>query len=168
MEKALLIADASTLLNFLRVRRFDLVIGLGYGVRIVDAVYEEVQTEREQLDQLLEGGQIRTLTLEGSAITDSVAKFLALGLGNGESFSFAAAVEFQAAIAIDDVRAIKKVKAITTDLTVVTSTDIVLAGLRANRITLPEADLLKDDWADNHRFRLKFPSFAALLEGESG
>jgi predicted nucleic acid-binding protein len=163
MDGALLVADASTLLNFLRVRRFDLLHGLGYRVRIVDAVYEEVQSEQEQLDQLVEDDKIRTLTLEGAAITDNVAKFLALGLGNGESFSFAAAVEFQAAIAIDDIRAVKKLKTVTAGLTVVTSTDIVVAGIRASRLTLPEADLLKTDWADNHRFRLKFNSFGDLL-----
>jgi len=163
MPSSLLIADASTLLNFLRVRRFDLVHGLGYRVRIVDAVYEEIQTEREQLDRIVEEGHIKTITLEGTAITDSVAKFLALGLGNGESFSFAAAVEFEAAIAIDDIRAVKKTKGIAGGLTVVTSTDIVVAGIRASRLTLQEADLLKADWASNHRFRLKFNSFGDLL-----
>ena len=163
MEEVLLVADASTLLNFLRVRRFDLLHGLGYRVRIVDAVYEEIQSEREQLDQLLEEDKIRTLTLEGTAITDDVTKFLALGLGNGESFSFAAAREFQAAIATDDMRAVKKVKTIAAGLTVITSTDIVVAGIRDNRLTLPEADLIKADWADNHRFRLKFNSFGDIL-----
>jgi predicted nucleic acid-binding protein len=164
MEEVLLVADASTLLNFLRVRRFDLLHDLGFRVRIVDAVYEEIQSEREQLDQLVEANKIRTLTLEGAAITGNVAKFLALGLGNGESFSFAAAIEFQAAIAIDDIRAEKKVKATAAGLRVVTSTDVVVAGIRANRLTLPEADLLKADWADNHRFRLKFNSFGDILE----
>jgi predicted nucleic acid-binding protein len=163
MEEVLLVADASTLLNFLRVRRFDLLHGLGYRVRIVDAVYEEIQSEREHLDQLLEEDKIRTLTLEGTAITDDVTKFLALGLGNGESFSFAAAREFQAAIATDDMRAVKKVKTIAAGLTVITSTDIVVAGIRDNRLTLPEADLIKADWADNHRFRLKFNSFGDIL-----
>lgn len=163
MEDSLLIADASTLLNFLRVRRFDLVQGLGYRVRIVDAVYEEVQTERELLDELLQERTIRTLTLEGAALTESVAKFLALGLGNGESFSFAAAIEFKGAIAIDDMRAVKKAKALTAGVTVVTSTDVVIAGINSNRLTVGEADLLKTDWQENHRFRLKFKSFGDLL-----
>jgi len=163
MEDSLLIADASTLLNFLRVRRFDLVQGLGYRVRIVDAVYEEVQTERELLEEHLHEGTIRTLTLEGAALTERVTKFLALGLGNGESFSFAAAIEFKGAIAIDDMRAVKKAKALTAGVTVVTSTDVVLAGITSERLTVEEADLLKSDWEDNHRFRLKFKSFGDLL-----
>lgn len=96
MEESLLIADASTLLNFLRVRRFDLMQGLGYRIRIVDAVFEEIQSEREHLEELVSDGHIKTLTLEGKAITDTVATLLGLGLGSGESFSFAAAIEFEA------------------------------------------------------------------------
>lgn len=164
IEDSLLIADASTLLNFLRVRRFDLVQGLGYRVRIVDAVYEEVQSERGLLDDLLHEGTIRTLTLEGAALRVGVTKFLALGLGNGESFSFAAAIEFNGAIAIDDMRAVRKAKPFTAGVTVVTSTDIVLAGIHSQRLTVEEADLLKTDWEANHRFRLKFRSFGDLVE----
>jgi predicted nucleic acid-binding protein len=163
MEELLLVADASTLLNFLRVRRFDLLHDLGYRVRVVDAVYEEVQSEREQLDELVNGGMLRTIALEGQAITGNVSKFLELGLGNGEAFTFAAAIEFEAAIAIDDIRAVKKVRPLASDLTVVTTSDVVVAGIRANRLTLAEADGLLVDWAENHRFRLKLKSFGDLL-----
>ena len=163
MEDSLLIADASTLLNFLRVRRFDLVQGLGYRVRIVHPVYEEVQSERALLDELLEQGTIRTLILEGAVITESVAKFLALGLGSGESFSFAAAIEFKGAIAIDDIQAVKKAKYLTAGITVITSTDVVVAGITFGRLSVEEADLLKSYWEENHRFRLKVKSFRDLL-----
>lgn len=79
-----------------------------------------------------------------------------------ESFSFAAAIEFHAAIAIDDVRAVRKVKSVAAGLTVVT-TDIVVAGIRAKQLTLAEADELKAEWADNHQFRLKFNSFGDVV-----
>ena len=164
MEEALLIADASTLLNFLRVRRFDLVQGLGFKVRIVDAVFEEIQSERAQLEKLLERGSIKTLTLEGKAITGTVAQLLALGLGSGEAFSFAAAIEFEGAVAIDDRRAVKRVRTIASDILVFTTTDIVVAGIRKSALTVSEADELKEDWGNNHRFRLKFETFADLLE----
>jgi predicted nucleic acid-binding protein len=163
MEGTLLIADASTLLNFLRVSRFDLIQGLGYRIRVVDAVSEEIRSERELLDQLVETDEIRTITLEGKTLTETVATFLSLGLGNGESFSFAAAMEFEAALAIDDLRAVKRAKSIAGGLTILTSPDIVLAGIQADRLTVHEADLLKADWAENHRFRLKFDSFGDLL-----
>lgn len=84
MEGSLLIADASTLLNFLRVRRFDLIQGLGLRVRIVDAVLDEIRSERAQLEELIGNGSIKTLTLEGQAITGSVAQMLALRADAGE------------------------------------------------------------------------------------
>ena len=164
MDRALLIADASTLLNFLRVRRFDLVQGFGLKVRIVDAVYDEVVSEREQLDRLVEEEVIRVLSLEGEALTGTVARLLSLGLGQGEAFSFAAAVEFNAALAIDDPRANKRAQSVASGLIIVTTADIVVASIQANRITVAEADLLKKEWADNHKFRLTFNSFNDLLE----
>jgi predicted nucleic acid-binding protein len=163
MEESLLIADASTLLNFLRVRRFDLMQGLGYRIRIVDAVFEEIQSEREHLEQLVNDGHIKTLTLEGKAITDTVATLLRLGLGSGESFSFAAAIEFEGAVAIDDRRAVKRVQTVRPNLKIFTTPDIVVAGIHSQIISLEDADLLKADWAENHRFRLKLETFADLL-----
>lgn len=163
MEDSLLIADASTLLNFLRVRRFDLIQGLGLRVRIVDAVFEEILSERAQLEKLVGNGSIKTLTLEGKAITGTVAQLLALGLGSGEAFSFAAAIEFDGAVAIDDRRAVKRVRTVAPQIQVFTTTDIVVSGIRSSALSVSEADALKEDWGNNHRFRLKFETFADLL-----
>ncbi|MCC7230616.1 MAG: hypothetical protein IT203_09510 [Fimbriimonadaceae bacterium] len=163
MEESLLIADASTLLNFLRVRRFDLMQSLGLRIRIVDAVFDEIRSERTHLEELVEDGHIKTLTLEGKAITDTVAHLLSLGLGSGESFSFAAAIEFSGAVAIDDRRAVKRVQTIAPQLKILTTPDIVLAGITSQSITVAEADLLKADWSANHKFHLKFQTFEDLL-----
>lgn len=138
---------------------------LGFRVRIVDAVYDEIKSERQQLEKLVEEGVIRTLTLEGQVITDSVARFLGLGLGEGESFSFAAAIEFDGAIAIDDRRAVKRASTVVADLEILTTTDIVLAGIASSRLTVEEADALKTEWADTLRFKLKFGSFGDLIVG---
>jgi len=164
MEEALLIADASTLLNFLRVRRFDLIQGLGYEVHIVDAVFDEVQSERDHLEELVRGGLIRTLALEGEAITGTVAHLLSRGLGNGESFSFAAAIEFGGAVAIDDRRAVKQVLKIAPQIRIFTTADIVVEGIQSMKISIANADLIKEEWELNHRFRLKFSSFMDVLQ----
>ena len=129
----------------------------------MDAVYEEVASEREQLDQFVEAGSIRQLTLEGESLTGNVAKLLSLGLGRGEAFSFAAAIEFEAVIAIDDRRAIKRAQPVVAGLTIVTTPDIVISGVRKVRITVAEADLLKEEWAEMHKFHLKFSSFRELI-----
>ncbi len=163
MEPSLLIADASTLLNFLKVRRFDLVQGLGYKVRVVDAVYAEAESEREQLEALINEEALCVITLEGEVLTGTVARLLSLGLGQGEAFSFAAAIEFEGAIAIDDRRAIKRAQTLASRIRIITSPDIVIAGIHANRITIAEADALKEEWAEKYRFRLRFSSFSTQI-----
>jgi predicted nucleic acid-binding protein len=166
MGESLLIADASTLLDFLNVRRFDLMRGLGYSIRIVDVVFDEIQSDREQLRELIEGGHIQVLSLEGNAALDTVAKLLALGLGDGESFSFAAALELQGVVAIDDRRAAKRAMSAYPNLTILTTADIVVAGIQSRRITWQEADLLKADWAAHHRFRIKIDTFRSECKEE--
>lgn len=163
MDSPILVADASTLLNFLKVQRFDLLAGLGYRVTIVDAVYDEVVTEREPLDLLVNEEAIGLLTLQGEALTETVAQLLSFGLGQGEAFTFAAAIEYKGSIAIDDRRAVKRAMPLATGLTVLTTVDIVVANIHANRISLEEADALKAQWSENHRFHLKFDSFSQML-----
>lgn len=164
MVEMLLIADASTLLNFLHVKRFDLIHALGYHVCVVDAVCEEILDEKIQLDDLVENGQIRKVSLEGEAITRTVASLLGRGLGSGESFSVAAAIEFSGAVALDDRRAINRAREEAPGLVVLTSIDIMVAAITATRLTIPEADQIKAVWEQEYRFRLKFDSFANMME----
>jgi predicted nucleic acid-binding protein len=63
MAIPLLFADASTLLNFLNVGRFDLIEFLGYQVQVVDVVYEEIRSMRAELDLLIEEGKIQVIAL---------------------------------------------------------------------------------------------------------
>ena len=163
MATPLLIADASTLLNFLLVGRFDLVQALGCRVRIVDAVYEEVQSARKELDALIEQDYIRTLTLEGEAFLNRLARLINRGLDTGEAFTVAAAIEHGGIVAMDDRRAIKKAHEESPGLHVYTSPDIVVAGIKSAHITVEAADSIKAEWSMNHRFNLKFESFKDLI-----
>jgi predicted nucleic acid-binding protein len=163
----LLIADSSTLLNFLVVERMDLMLELGYSVHVVDAVIHEIKTERVLLDRLLKEGAIKRVVLDGPQITATVASFTEVGLGAGEALSYAAAIELNCAIAIDDRRAVKRATSTAGHLPVITTADIVLAAIKENRIELQEAEALKLAWEQNHKFRLRFDSFAVLLEDKS-
>ncbi len=163
METPLLIVDASTLVNFLFVGRFDLVRDLGHQVRIVDAVYEEIQAERKELDELIEQDHLRTMTLEGDAFLNRLTSLINRGLDTGEAFTVAAAIERGAIVAMDDRRAIKKSREESPDLAVVTSTDIIVAGIKSARISVEAADGIKAEWSLKHRFNLKFQSFQELI-----
>lgn len=164
MTVTLLIADASTLLNFLHVKRFDLVHALNYRICVVDAVCEEIVDERRQLDELIKTGKIHPVSLEGEAITHMVINLRNRGIGTGEAFSIAAAIEYGGAIALDDRRAIKRAHEEAPGLVVVTSIDIIIAGIVATRLTILEADQIKAVWEQEYRFRLKFNSFADIIE----
>lgn len=166
-QPPLLIADSSTLLNFLVVERMDLMLELGYSLHVVDAVIHEIKSEKTLLDQLIAEGTITRVVLEGSQITETVASFTLCGLGAGEALSYAAALELGCAIAIDDRRAVKRAAPTAGHLKVVTTSDIVVAALKEGRIELAGAEALKAAWERNHKFRLRFVSFAALLEEES-
>jgi predicted nucleic acid-binding protein len=88
-------------------------------------------------------------------------------LGAGECSAIAVAITRRYAIAIDDTCAIKtalreaEIKGI--KLTILRTQDIMLALIRASILTVDEADHIKADWAENHRFRLKTRSFRDLL-----
>lgn len=166
-QPPLLIADSSTLLNFLVVERMNLMLELGYSLHIVDAVVHEIKSEKALLDQLIAEGSITRVVLQGPQITEAVASFTSCGLGAGEALSYAAAVELGCAIAIDDRRAVKRAAPTAGHLQVLTTSDIVVTALKEGRIEIEEAEALKASWERNHRFRLQFESFAALLEGKS-
>jgi len=164
VETPLLIADASTLLNFLFVERFDLVQGLGYRVRIVDAVYEEVETARKALDRLIEQGHVNTLSFEGVEYFNRLASLINRGLGTGEAFTVAAAIERGGIVAMDDRRAIKKSREAFPNLVVLTTVDIVVAGIRTQKLSVVDADRIKAEWSSKYRFHLKLQSFGDLMK----
>jgi (p)ppGpp synthase/HD superfamily hydrolase len=49
------------------------------------------------------------------------------------------------------------------DLVMLTSADIVLANIRAERIKVEAADRIKMQWSVHHKFRMKFESFRDLI-----
>jgi len=49
------------------------------------------------------------------------------------------------------------------DVEIIGTADIMVALIRAGSLDLVDADAIKDDWEQNHRFRIKVASFADLL-----
>ena len=70
-------------------------------------------------------------------------------------------------MAIDDSRAIRRALEEAgfagTPLTILRTQDIVVQIIRDGALTIESADAIRDDWANNHRFKLKIASFADLL-----
>ena len=91
------------------------------------------------------------------------AELTAKGLGIGECSAIAVAVHRQFTLAIDDKRAIKKVASLGPNISILTTESLMVLLIKQGALSVDEADAVKLDWEQNHRFRLPFGSFAERL-----
>ena len=88
-------------------------------------------------------------------------------LGAGECSALAVAVNRRHAVAIDDNRAVSRAfrDAGLGDMRIeiLRTPDVMIALIRAGVLTVEEADLIKDEWAREHKFRINAATFADLL-----
>lgn len=107
------IADTSTLVNFLRVGRVDLLAGLtSYRFAVTNHVRAEVTAfypaQLASFEFALMAGHIVEITLDAPAELVVFGELKRLRLGDGECASIAAALSRATPLAIDDIRARKK------------------------------------------------------------
>src|SRR5688572_23478737 len=110
------IADTSTLINFLRIGRVDLLVGLtAYRFLVTDHVRAEVTThypaQLANLDFAILAGHLAELTLTDPTEHAVFAEMKKHRLGDGECAAIAAASVGKMVLAIDDIRARKKAAA---------------------------------------------------------
>ncbi len=101
---------------------------------------------------------------------DEVKLFLQLQpgkrLGVGECSAIAIAMKRQYGLAIDDNKAVKTaIREVGMALEIIRTTDVMITLIRSRILDLGEADAIKTDWEQNHRFRIKATSFSELLGG---
>jgi predicted nucleic acid-binding protein len=160
------IIDTSTLINFLRIGRVDLLVGLAaYRFVVTDHVRHEVTSvypaQLSVLEFALFAGHLHVLSIDS---TDAV--FLEMkrqNLGDGECAAIAAACRLGMRLAIDDRRARIRALAYNPGLSLVDTVSLMVAAIHAGLLTVTEADAIKANWEANHRFRLKFPTFGGLV-----
>lgn len=172
MTLPIVVADTSVLINFLKVDRMDLVGRYPARILATDHVESELVDDYPEQRVRYEAAVAAKL-LDTCSVTDpaEVAFFLRLGpgvrLGAGECSAIAVALSRGYAIAIDDNRAIKaalrEAELAGTKLIVLRTQDIVVGLIRASVLTVNEADQVKAEWEQQHRFRLKARSFRDLL-----
>lgn len=163
------ITDTSTLVNFLRVGRVDLLAGLAsYRFVVTDHVRAEVTsyypTQLSNFEFALLASHIVEMMLDAPADLTVFAELKALRLGDGECASIAVALNRGLPLAIDDIRARKKAVARDPNLRVLDTIGLMVEAIQAGLVTVAEADAIKADWEINHRFIKKhFSSFAELI-----
>jgi predicted nucleic acid-binding protein len=164
------IIDASVLLNFLKIGRIDLLARHpNYRFVVVDLVKNEV-TKRGQQTELEAALTNGDLVPDGPPETIDIlelATFAAMGslkIGNGDKAVIAAAKVRNLVLAMDDEIAWKRASTFCVGIEREDTVSIVVTLIKANILTVEEADAIKADWEANHKFRKKtFSSFAEFL-----
>ncbi len=169
MQSAIVMADTSVLINFLRIDRMDLIGRHPQRFLATDHVDAEITSdypdERMRYQTAVASGLLDTCSVVDP---DEVALFLRLRpgerLGAGECSALAVAINRKYPIAIDDNRAVKRaVREVGARVEVVKTVDVVVALIQAGVLDIAAADQIKDIWERHHRFRIKAASFRDML-----
>lgn len=164
------ITDTSTLVNFLRIDRVDLLAGLSsYRFVVTDHVRSEVtsiyQDQLTNFEFAIFSGHIVAITVDDSTTLELFRDLKKeFDLGAGETASIAVALLRGVPLAIDDRLARKKVAARYPQIQLIDTVGLVVEAIKSQLLTVTEADAIKSEWEQNHRFAKKyFSSFAELL-----
>jgi predicted nucleic acid-binding protein len=165
------IIETSVLVNFLKIDRTDLLANHpAYRFVIPDLVRNEVTrhyaAQVARLDAALAAGQL--LSDDPAETTDpaELATFAAmdkLKIGEGERAAIAAASTRRLPLTMDDQRAWKRAAAFCAGVPREDTVSIIVSIIKAGVIDVAAADVIKADWHANHRFTLRFQSFAEKI-----
>ena len=168
-QPAIIVTDASVLINFLRIDRTDLLAGHSHTFLATDHVAEEITdrypAQQQRFAAALASGAIsetRVTTPEEIRLFGSM--FAAGRLGAGECSAIALAVHRRYILAIDDRLATTQARRADATLRILATQDLVVSMIRQGLLDIAEADRIKQEWATRHRFRLKLASFRDLVE----
>jgi predicted nucleic acid-binding protein len=164
----IIITDTSVLINFLKIDRLDLLGSYSRQFLVTDHVREEITFaypgQVDCYDQGLKAGFFQGIMVNSLPELNLFGRLFQDGrLGQGECSAIAAAIHRGCAVALDDRRAIKEVQLIAPELEILTTQALMVCLIRESTLTLAEADVILEDWAINHRFKLKIKTFQELL-----
>ncbi len=167
---AIVVADTSVILNFLKLDRLDLLGRFPRRFLATEHVAAEITHPEQQAryTAAVAAGHLDTCTVTDPA---EVALFARLGqderLGPGECAAIAVALLRGHTLAIDDNkavgRALREAGLAAARLDILRTPDVVVGLIRAGVLDVAVADAIKVAWATHHRFRIKAASFQDLL-----
>lgn len=163
-----LVLDTSVLVNFLAIDRMDLLARFATQCLVTDHVRAEIldhyQDRYQRFQTALASRILMELRVDRLDELETFATLSAIKqLGSGECSAIALAVHRQYELAIDDRRARNEVTRRYPTLSLHTTQEIMVALIHSGVLELPEADSIRETWANEHSFRLKIRSFAELL-----
>jgi len=168
MCKIVVITDTSVLINFLVLDRAGLLAGVPtHRFVVTDHVRAEITAhyheQLQRLEQAFSAQLLEEITVSDLAEVQLFAELTAKGLGIGECSAIAVAVHRQLTLAIDDKQAIKKVASLGLKVPILTTESLMVLLIQQGALSVDEADAMKLEWEQNHRFRLPIRSFAERL-----
>ena len=168
ISATIIVADASVLINFLRIDRMDLIARHSDRFLVTDHVAAEVTDfypdERTRLDGALHSGVLEQVSVDDQQEVVLFSALAASGrLGTGERSAIALAICRGYVLAMDDRRAIKQAQEEKPALRILTTRDLIVTMICQNLLSVSEADELKESWAKHHQFRLLIKSFSELI-----
>ncbi|MDE0023991.1 MAG: hypothetical protein OXP69_06190 [Spirochaetaceae bacterium] len=164
---AVVVTDASVLLNFLGIDRMDLLSRHSAQFVITDHVAAEVADQYPEQQQRFGAALRATVVVQKSVRRpEEISLFRELSasgrLGAGECSAIAMATYRHVILAIDDRQATAQARRLDPTLRVLTTKDLMVSMIREGVLDIAEADQIKDEWAARHRFRLKLRSFREI------
>jgi predicted nucleic acid-binding protein len=169
---AIVVTDTSVLINFLKIDRMDLVGSHPAGFLATDHVRDEISdrypAQIERYAAAIKAGWVSEEEVVDPAEVALFGRLTATPrLGPGECSAIAVALNRHYSLAIDDGRAIRHAlrEAGLTGypMTILRTQDVIVELIRANVLTISQADELKAGLEAQHRFRIAIRSFADLL-----
>ena len=167
-QPAIIVTDASVLINFLRIDRTDLLAGHSHAFLATDHVAAEI-TDRYPDQQQRFAAALAADAISETRVTmpEEIrlfgSMFAAGRLGAGECSAIALAIHRRYILAIDDRLATTHARRADTSLRILATQDLVLSMIHEGLLDIAEADRIKQEWATRHRFRLKLDSFQRLI-----
>lgn len=163
-----LVSDTSVLVNFLRIDRMDLIRDLSTRFIVTDHAASEISDVYEEqfasFEVAIATRCCEVCRVESDAALEMFGRLTRTHrLGIGESATIAHALSIGAGLALDDKSAANEARRIDERLVILGTADLTVQMIREGLLSVGEADAIKDDWATNHRFRLKITSFKELF-----
>ena len=168
-RQAIIVTDASVLINFLRIDRTDLLADHSHDFLATDHVAAEI-TDRYPDQQQRFATALETGTIAEARVTvqEELRLFAALldseRLGAGECSAIALAVHRRYILAMDDYLATTHARRTDATFRIFATQDLVVSMIGQGLLNIAEADRIKQEWATRHRFRLKLASFRNLVK----
>lgn len=172
MTTSVVITDTSVLINFLvldqlhvlsQLTEFDFLVTEHVRAEITEHFPEQLQ----RLNAAYETGSVKEIGVTDIVEVRLFADLTTKGLGIGECSAVAVALNRGIKIAIDDKRAINKMRRLGYNLDTISTSELTVCLIKASILTVEEADNFKKIWEEQYRFKLPFSSFAEFTEPNS-